>query len=160
MAKIESFNLDGKQQTGINLSKAVGIGGPNLRDDVMVVQALFNYIAAGTRPGAIGSKDGKDIPGITGAIDADTYKMIISFQLRNAKFLLSKEVSGRIDPAIFKGQHVLSAGKQIYSAMTLLNVMAHDASVSSGSGGNYVSALSSMANRNRGAAGLLAAMAR
>jgi hypothetical protein len=160
MAKIESFNLDGKNQAGINLSKAVGIGGPNLKDDVMVVQALFTYIAAGIRPGAVGSKNGKDLPGITGVMDVNTYKAIIAFQSRNAHFLLSKEVTGKIEPANNNGQKIVSAGKQLYSAMTLLNVMAHDASVLNGSGGNYVSALSSLANKDRAAAGLLAVIAR
>ena len=45
MASLEKINFDGRTELGVNVSGIVGYAGKNYKDDVLLIQGLFNYIA-------------------------------------------------------------------------------------------------------------------
>lgn len=127
MARTKVININGEQQLCVNIAKIVGFAGANLKEDVMLIQALFNYIATGLYPGAVGLGGDYKIPEITGEMDADTYSAIGEFQLRNARQLIGK-FDGRIHPASYQNR-VLKDIRKPVMCMTLLHIMATDAAV-------------------------------
>ena len=54
MASVEKISFDGKTKLGVNVSGIVGYAGTNYKDEVSLIQELFNYIAKGLNRGAIG----------------------------------------------------------------------------------------------------------
>lgn len=127
--KLTHINLNGEKQLTLNLSGIVGNAGANRKDDVMLIQGLFNYIAKGLYPGAVGLGGDYKIPEITGEMDADTYSAIGEFQIRNAARLLMKQFDGRIHPANYANRQLHSGGNKRYMSITLLHIMASDAAV-------------------------------
>lgn len=144
MARYASINIRGIVQSGVNIDKMVGFAGDNLREDVMLIQALFNYIAEGLAPGAVGLGGDYKIPAVSGEIDADTYSAISAFQVRNASRLISRNgftMDGKIHPASYKGRVIRDTRKPLI-AITLLHLMATDAAVMQGHG-SYSQAIAS-----------------
>lgn len=131
MAGTEIININGKTAFGVNVKGIVGYAGANLTEDVMLIQALFNYIAKGLFPEALGLGGDYKIPEITGEIDADTYLAIGEFQIRNASRLLRRVFDGRIHPASYKNRVIRDTKKGVMS-ITLLHIMATDAAVMQG----------------------------
>jgi len=102
MAKIEPIILDGKERMGFNIHESVGTGGRNKTGDVIIIQAMLNYIEAG-----LGRHDGPifsspPAPELTGAMDSATKSAIDMFQLINGKHLVA--VDFVIHPAKYKGR--------------------------------------------------------
>ncbi len=127
--KFTHINLNGERQLTLNLSGIVGFGGANRKDDVMLIQGFFNYIARGLYPGAVGLGGDYKIPEITGEMDGDTYSAIGEFQIRNAARLLMNRFDGRIHPANYADRQLHTGGNKRYMSITLLHIMATDAAV-------------------------------
>ena len=127
MAKLERANINGRIESAVNISGIVGHTGTNYRDDVILIQGLFNYIANGLSPQAVGLGGDYKIPEITGVMDADTYSAIGAFQISNARQLLMKTFDGRIHPASYTNRRLRSNAKQM--SIVLLHIMATDAAV-------------------------------
>lgn len=128
MARMETININGNHALCVNIKDIVGLAGANLREDVMLIQTLFNYIAKGLRPESVGLGGNYNIPEITGEIDADTYLAIGEFQIRNASRLVRYRFDGRIHPASYKNRVIRDTRKPVMS-ITLLHLLATDAAV-------------------------------
>ncbi|MEO6589996.1 MAG: hypothetical protein ABIP06_11905 [Pyrinomonadaceae bacterium] len=127
--KFTHINLNGERQLTLNLSGIVGHAGANRKDDVMLIQGFFNYIAKGLYPGAVGLDGSYKIPQITGEMDGDTYSAIGEFQIRNAGQLLMSRFDGRIHPANYANRQLNTGGGKRYMSITLLHIMASDAAM-------------------------------
>ena len=130
--KLTSINLNGERQLTLNISGIVGFAGANRKDDVLLIQGLFNYVAKGLHPGAVGLGGEYKIPEITGEMNADTYSAIGEFQIRNSNQLLMSHFDGRIHPANYANRHLHTGGNKRYMSITLLHIMATDAAVMQG----------------------------
>ncbi|MGI8787375.1 MAG: hypothetical protein ACR2HG_06405 [Pyrinomonadaceae bacterium] len=131
--KQEWIILNNQKTLGLNISAIVGFAGVNLKDDVLLIQGFFNYIAKGFGAAAVGLGGVYKVPEITGEMDADTYSAISEFQIRNAHQLLTgHQFDGRIHPGNFKNRHLSSRGLNRHMFITLLNIMAIDAAVMQG----------------------------
>jgi hypothetical protein len=87
---------------GFNLSFWVGIGGLNDKGDVMLIQAMLNFISEGHGdPSMVGVKLDFDLPDVTGSLDSSTIFSIIGFQNRWMRHLLAS-VAGKIFPVDYK----------------------------------------------------------
>ena len=131
MAQFEEITINGKAQSGVNIKKTVGFAGPNLKEDVLLIQALFNYIAKGMFPEMVGLGGDYKIPEVTGEMDGDTYSAIGAFQIRNASRLLMPTFDGRIHPASYKNRNIRNSAGRLM-CITLLHIMAIDTSVMRG----------------------------
>lgn len=144
MASFDLIRLpDGTTQSCVNIKKPVGHGGANLREDVLLIQVLFNYIAEGLSPSAIGLGGEYPVPEMNGIMDAETYSAIGAFQLRNLSALLISRFDGRIDPASYRNRRINLVGKRLMS-ITYLHLIAPDAAVMRGTGGDYTTHLAHM----------------
>ena len=131
--KIGTVILNGEQELWLNISGIVGFAGQNRRDDVLLIQGFFNYIAMGLYPGAVGLGGLYKIPEITGEMDADTYSAISEFQIRNAsQLLMGGKFDGRIHPGSFNNRHISFRNGHRNMCISLLNIMATDAGVMQG----------------------------
>jgi hypothetical protein len=126
--------LNGQRELTLNLSGIVGFAGANRRDDVLLIQGFFNYIANGLQPNAIGLGADHQVPRITGEMDAETFSAIGAFQIRNARNLLMTYFDGRIHPANYGNRQIHTGGNKRYMSITLLHIMATDAAVMQGHG--------------------------
>ena len=83
MAYKHVITLYGDEEPWLNLSNAVGRPGANRKDDVMLVQALFNFVAEhrGGDTSLLGIAK-HELPNVTGSIDGATIWAIQRFQLR------------------------------------------------------------------------------
>ena len=142
MASVEKINFDGRTGLGVNISSIVGAGGINDRDDVLVIQGLFNFIAKGLNPASVGLVGLYKIPDVTGDMDGETYSAIGEFQIRNAYRLLSAKSDGRIHPAKYQNTRLSSNSKRFMS-ITLLHIMAMDVAVMNGNL-DYLGGMSSL----------------
>lgn len=123
MPSVEAVTADyGKkwkpsQEKFFNLSEAVGPGMPNRLGDVMVIQALLNFIWNY-------SHNEFDMPGdtpllVVGLFDPRTAGAIRHFQSRFALFLLNPD--GKIHPGAFRGRTVKVAEARRQMTITALN---------------------------------------
>jgi hypothetical protein len=131
MAKTEVININGKTELGVNVTDVVGMTGKNRREDIMLLQALFNYIATGLHPRVLGLGGSYNIPDINGEMDADTFLAIGEFQIRNASRLLMHNFDGHIHPASYKNRVIRNIKGHLMS-ITLLHLLAKDAGVMQG----------------------------
>lgn len=127
--KFTHLYLDGRRDLTLNISGIVGFAGANNKDDVMLIQGYFNYIAKGLYPGAVGLGSEYKIPEITGEMDAETYSAISEFQIKNAGSLLMSHFDGRIHPASYGNRKITTGGNKRYMSITLLHILASDAAV-------------------------------
>jgi hypothetical protein len=107
------------RQTCVNIHFSVG--GPkadNGQADIMLVQALFNYIAK-SNTSVLGFSL-QSMPGIDGRIGPKTRNAILSFQRRNSHKLLS--VDGVVHPAKYEAR-VINLGGRLMT-ITLLDQFA------------------------------------
>jgi hypothetical protein len=110
MAKIQTigFNFnepDDPEQSEkiINLSASVGANGVNLRDDVVVVQALLKYAI---EPRQYPEFRGTQFPEPTGASTKATIELIKNYQrFNNRRNRIKVSIDGRIDP-LKDGVHI------------------------------------------------------
>src|ERR1051326_2860822 len=102
MAKKETINYDGDKVVGFNLTNFIGFGVNNDKGDVLLIQAMFNFIVEGTgQPSRLGIKSSNELPGVTGIFDGDTSLIIISFQLKWMP-ILTAQSSGMLFPGYYK----------------------------------------------------------
>ncbi len=110
MARIEKFFGDVEN---INLTASVGDGGVNLKDDVMVVQAMLKY-SLEEHPYFRKFK----FPEPTGTMDKDTAKLIKEYQ----RFLRKKDkVSVSVDGVISRAVGEKAFGKRGWWTILCLN---------------------------------------
>ena len=75
---------------GFNISQMVGVGGPNFRGDVMLIQAMTNFIAIGHKDlGLVGLKQPFELPDVSGIMDGNTINAIMNYQFRWMHLLYS-----------------------------------------------------------------------
>jgi hypothetical protein len=133
MVMTDWVDFDGSKERCVNLSASVGKGGKNMWQDVMLIQALFNYLYQSHRAAALHlpknvfpkdtiSEIFQMFP-VTGNIDAITLQTITSFQAINRKHILNAD--GRIEPAHYKGR-VIKGNTMTQPLMTItyLHVLA------------------------------------
>lgn len=113
MAKIDVIN-DFKF---LNVTAPVGANGVNLKDDVIVVQALLNYSLRYRN-----DFRGRKFPVVSGGMDAGTLRLIKKLQdfINKSPHHQNVTADGRIDPA--KGDRV--AGKKRRWTILELNLLA------------------------------------
>ena len=125
MAKIEKFFGDIEN---INLTASVGDGGVNLKDDVMVVQAMLKY-ALEERPFFRKFK----FPEPTGAMNRETAILIKEYQ----RFLRKKDkVSVSVDGVISRAIGEKAFGRRGFWTILCLNSHVVEARLLSGGEGN------------------------
>ena len=79
MATRETITVDGVPSNCLNISETVGVNGSNKAGDVMLIQAMLQYIAEGLIGlDAIGLDSKNDLPVASGAFDAPTENAIKS----------------------------------------------------------------------------------
>lgn len=131
MPKIEKISVmdpDGQtvnRTTGVNLDFSVGENGANGPADIMLIQALFNYIAPTQR--AASKYFGlslRQIPKITTKIDAQTRMAILAFQRTNRSRLLSAD--GLVEPAKDEGRVIRNAGGRVMTITRLDQVARYE----------------------------------
>ncbi len=132
MVSVEKINMDGRLELGVNISGIVGYAGANDKDDVLLIQGLFQYIAKGLSPGSIGLGGLYKLPEITGEMDGETYSAIGEFQIRNSHRLLKDSYNTRIHSANYRNRQLRSTAGR-FMAITLLHIMATDAALMNGS---------------------------
>jgi hypothetical protein len=112
-------------ETCVNLTFSIGVGGDNGPADVMLFQTLINYIAAGTRAHAspLVGLTKRDLPAITGRMDAKTQAAIYAFQRTHQQRLLS--VDGKIESAKYEGRVISNFGGRVMT-ITWLDQKARD----------------------------------
>ncbi len=126
-------NLKGVRR-GFNISATVGTRGRNNKGDVMVVQALLQFIAIGS-PKLAG--DAPPIKKVNGLFNLETDRAIRWFQRRFDFILLGQD--GLVHPASFKNRIIKTGGKQMMICQ--LNYYAHESSVLLSEGLNYTEAI-------------------
>jgi hypothetical protein len=129
MAKIDTINIGSHKIDCLNLSETVGGAGVNKIGDVMVIQALMNYIASGNEDHSLinlgTSLD--ELPGVAGDFDMATYSAIIAFKRSWAHRLLNPSDS-LIHPAYYSGRVLRRYQTGRLMVITLLSQLADDVS--------------------------------
>jgi hypothetical protein len=105
LATRETITVDGVRQPCLNVTETVGEKfGANKIGDVMLVQAMFKYIANHFGSEQIGLTSKDDVPEPTGLFNSDTARLIIVFQRKMARQLI--RVDGIIHPASYKDRNL------------------------------------------------------
>lgn len=123
MAYKQIITLYEEEEPWFNLSNSVGRPGANRKDDVMLVQALFGFVAK--RRGGDTSLLGiarNELPNVTGSLDGSTIWAIQRFQLRWVKFM--QMIDSAMRPATYEG-NVQIMGQRV-APITLLVSHARD----------------------------------
>ena len=124
MATRETITIDGVQSNCFNISETVGVTGSNRAGDVMLIQAMLQYIAEGLGPQSIGLASKDNLPVASGAFDAATEHAIIRFQLSRVLSLLQQTgLAGLIHPVSYKGRNIkfMTGGNFRFMTITLLH---------------------------------------
>ncbi len=103
MATKQTITVNEMRRPSLNVSHTVGAGGRNDPGDVMLIQAMFQFIAASRLgPEALGVNSMDDVPAPTGKFDSKTAQLIKAFQRKfHPKLLL------RADGLIHHGDYIL-----------------------------------------------------
>ena len=124
MANIEMINFgpDGEER-GFNISASVGRGGDNHEGDVMLLQAMFQYIASYNERvfAGWGSKP-ITLPEVTGHYNHATARAITSYQNKWAHVVL--RVDGLIHPAAYENRILADRSSNRLMTITLLHLHA------------------------------------
>lgn len=129
MAKKDVITMYNHKFPALNLSESVGKGGANKTGDVMLVQAMFQYIAKGFKPKFIGVNSADDIPEPSGDYDDKTERAIKSYQRKHIRNLL--KVDGIIHPASYENRNLKRMTSPLMT-ITLLGSHLLDASLMNG----------------------------
>jgi hypothetical protein len=121
MAYREIVRVKGNPQPWLNLSFSVGRPGVNRNDDVMLVQALFNFVAA-HHGGDMSLLGTAQLPDVTGDMDHLTTVAIQRFHLRWMRFMPA--LASTLHPAAYQAVD-LSLNKRI-EPITMLVTLAKD----------------------------------
>jgi hypothetical protein len=130
MAKKEKLIYGDEKQVCFNIDGDVGFSSPNLTGDVMLIQAMFNFIFKGNR--FLLGVESNDLPQITGTFDADTGYSIMKFQFKWMRNLTTQK-SGVLFPGYYKKKIPLMVGDGYRrQAMFLLHQFAQEAAARMG----------------------------
>ena len=145
MASKEIITIGTSKLAGINISSPVGPGQDNKPEDVMLIQATFQYIAtgAGESRGFLGTEIG-EIPLVTGVMNAPTIFAIRNFQQKNLSNVL--KVDGIIHPASYK-RRVIKPGTRHLMSITQLHMLCIYANVQRNDGPDYVAGIAKLEPR-------------
>lgn len=127
--KVCTAHLNKKDYAHLNVSAIVGNGGKNFRDDVLLIQGLFNYIAKSPLMAFVCWPEGK-MPKMTGIFDADTAIAVFMFQVINASLLYSHKLDMRIHPASYVNRQMNNLNRLMI--ITRLNWLADTAALIDG----------------------------
>lgn len=131
MAQFEIINFgNGNMQRGINIRKVVGWAGADLKEDVMLIQTVFEYISTGIGPHVF-NMDHQFKAEYPGKMDNETYYALGEFQISNASRLL-KDTYRRIHPASYRGRVIRNHNSSPLMTITYLHLVAIDAQVMHG----------------------------
>src|SRR5258708_27451329 len=99
MAMKQLMTFDGSKVPCFNVNYSVGMGGINRIDDLILVQAMFRFIADDGfgELSTLGISSHKELPQLTGVLDEKTVNAIHKYQDRWRRLLLSTD--GLIHPA-------------------------------------------------------------
>jgi hypothetical protein len=126
MAKKEIINYDDDKVVGFNLTNMIGFGGFNDKGDVMLIQAMLNFIIEGTgQLSKLGIKSKSDLPDVTGSFGGDTGFTIMNFQLKHLPILTAQH-SGLLFPGYYKDKIPAMGGSDRRQAMFLLHQFAQE----------------------------------
>jgi hypothetical protein len=129
MAKIDEIDIGNRKIVCLNISKTVGASGTNKIGDVLVVQALLNYIANQNEDKALillGTPL-DEVPEISGEFDIATFNAIATFKHIWIHRLLNPTDSV-IHPAHYKGRVLRQYKTGRLMTITLLSQLADFAS--------------------------------
>jgi hypothetical protein len=132
MPKRELITLNGKSRYGFNIDESVGIMGRNKTGDILLIQAMLQYIANGLgslEAGVIPISNFK-VPKLTGVFDGDTMMSLNLFQSLHSQGLL--KVDAIIHPASYAGRNI-NPFKPVMT-ITLLHVLCKSSAKSRGHG--------------------------
>ena len=126
MARKETLIYDDERAACFNLTGVVGPGGSNERGDVLLIQAMFRFIAeAASGLSKLGLRSRADLPGVTGAFDGDTGFLITSFQLKWMRILTAQHI-GLLFPGNYKEKIPAMGTGDRREAMFLLHQFAQE----------------------------------
>jgi hypothetical protein len=109
MARREIITINEVKVRGFNVNAPVGDGGENEAGDVLLVQAMFQYLAELVELERLGLKSSDEIPAPTGRIDDRTLNAIKRYQQSAAVWsLLSAD--GLIHPADSQSRNIRLQG--------------------------------------------------
>ena len=122
MAKKDIMTIGGAKGECVNTDQPVGKGQTNLKEDVMLIQALLGTLAKSASPGYVGLISFDQVPKPTGNFeDGLTEKAIWSYQRKNARKLL--RVDGIVHPALYKDRNItLTKGNDRLMMISLLHL--------------------------------------
>lgn len=129
MAKIDTIDIGSRKIDCLNISEPVGAAGPNQIGDVLVVQALFKYIAASEDLAGIylGNWSLDGLPEVSGTFDIETFNAIATFKNTWRHRLLNSSDS-IIHPANYRGRSLRKYHTGRLMTITLLSYLADDVS--------------------------------
>ena len=115
-----NFGDDGLQ-LGFNVSSTVGTGGRNHRGDVMLIQAIFNYLSSS--PGVVSYQFKNTVmPEVNGKFSPATGELIQKYQTKWVHVVLRAD--GVIHPASYKNR-VLADRRASRRLMTITLLHEH-----------------------------------
>lgn len=118
--------MQDSKSPGFNLTFPVGSPAVNHPNDVLLVQAMFNFIADGFEDGSmLGIKSAKELPKINGVMDGLTKSMINKFQERWVHALLRSD--GKIHPAMYGGRNIQASARGPIMTITMLHLICGNA---------------------------------
>lgn len=127
MAKKETINYDDDKTVGFNLTNVIGFGVYNDKGDVMLIQAMFNFIFEGTgQLSKLGIKSRSELPVVTGIFGGDTGFLIMNFQFKWLSILTAQQ-SGLLFPGNYKDKIQAMGDGDRRQAMFLLHQFAQEA---------------------------------
>lgn len=117
MAKIEMRKMNGVETECLNLDFPVGENQPNVRKDVMLLQAMFVLVKA-YEPGNPFSRaiQKKDLQPVGADFNQKTMNLINTYQKARARVLL--KLDGIVEPAKYSGRNIDTIGHH-YRVMTI-----------------------------------------
>lgn len=122
MAYKDTIKVENLVEPAVNIRFKVGPAADNGPADVMLIQALFHYIAYKGHSVRYLGLQPNELPAISGKFRFKTQHAILRFQMRNAKQLLG--VDGFIHPASYLGRTIKAGMDKRYMTMTLLHFYA------------------------------------
>lgn len=128
MACIEIVNFNVVKMEQTNISHVIGAGQKNERNDVMLIQTLFNLIGFSDVSAKLNFGLSKsDLPEPTGIFDGKTQQAIWEFQKINTRRL--HNIDGKIHPASYKNRVLKKGPGGRQMMITLLNLLALEAAL-------------------------------
>lgn len=123
MAKREVITISEIKVRGFNVTDSVGHGGVNRKADVLLVQAMFQYLGELIGSERLGFQSAEDLPAVTGRIDAKTLSAIRTYQ-QNALWTLY-QADGVIHPAVYHNRNIKLSRSRRLMTITCLHLQTY-----------------------------------